>query len=134
MRMSETVDLMNSKNYKERFVAEYWQTKIRYEALRKMNTKIDACDTIQISCDSAITPEMKDEARNDMPRHVSPLSVLRAQERIMEQYLKALELRADIELINLERYESGNDTESTREEKKPYDRKNNKRDLSNARK
>lgn len=134
MRMSETVDLMNSKNYKERFVAEYWQTKIRYEALRKMNTKIDACDTIQISCDSAITPEMKDEARNDMPRHVSPLSVLRAQERIMEQYLKALELRADIESINLERYENGNDTESTREEKKPYDRKNNKRDLSNARK
>ena len=137
MRMSETADLMNSRNYKERFVAEYWQTKIRYEALKKTNTKIEACETILSSCDSAITPEMKDEARNDMPRHVSPLSVLKAQERVMEQYLRVLELRADIELINLEPMEKTRDDElrnkNPREEKR-HDRKDYKRDLSNARK
>ena len=29
MRLSETVDMMNSNNYKERFKAEYYQIRIR---------------------------------------------------------------------------------------------------------
>lgn len=29
MELKETVDFMNSKDYKERFKAEYYQTKIR---------------------------------------------------------------------------------------------------------
>lgn len=31
MKLSDTVQMMNSADYKERFKAEYWQTKIRYD-------------------------------------------------------------------------------------------------------
>jgi hypothetical protein len=34
MELKETVELMNSENYKERFIAEYHQVKIRYEKLK----------------------------------------------------------------------------------------------------
>lgn len=30
MNLMNTVDMMKSQDYKERFKAEYWQTKIRY--------------------------------------------------------------------------------------------------------
>ena len=36
--LKETTKLMTSTDYKERFVAEYWQTKIRYEKLKAFNT------------------------------------------------------------------------------------------------
>ena len=36
MELMDTVDLMNSADYKERFKAEYLQTKIRYNNLHKM--------------------------------------------------------------------------------------------------
>ena len=39
MELKGTVDLMTSEDYKERFKAEYLQTKIRYESLHKMLTK-----------------------------------------------------------------------------------------------
>jgi len=42
MELKETIDLMNSDDYKERFKAEYLQVKIRYEKLRKMLVKLDA--------------------------------------------------------------------------------------------
>ena len=42
MELKDTVELMNSSDYKDRFKAEYWQTKIRYEKLRKMLIKWDA--------------------------------------------------------------------------------------------
>ena len=29
MELKDTIELMNSSDYKERFKAEYWQTKIR---------------------------------------------------------------------------------------------------------
>ena len=34
MELKETIELMCSENYKERFVAEYHQVKIRYEKLK----------------------------------------------------------------------------------------------------
>lgn len=40
MELNNTVELMNSSDYKDRFKAEYYQTKIRYEKLKKFNTKI----------------------------------------------------------------------------------------------
>lgn len=86
--LNDTVDLMESENYKERFRAEYWQTKIRYERLKKRNTKLEA---------NAIT--------NAFPFgqfvNVTPDSLLREQQRIMDKYLHALELRAEIEQIPL---------------------------------
>lgn len=36
MELANTVSLMNSKDYKKRFKAEYYQLKIRYDKLRKM--------------------------------------------------------------------------------------------------
>lgn len=39
MKLNETVELMNSENYKERFRAEYQQLKIRSEGLYNMLVK-----------------------------------------------------------------------------------------------
>ena len=36
MELKDTVELMTSEDYKERFRAEYWQTKIRYDRLMNM--------------------------------------------------------------------------------------------------
>lgn len=41
MELKETVELMNSEDYKERFVAEYHQVKIRYEKLKNFCNKIE---------------------------------------------------------------------------------------------
>ena len=39
MELKDTVEMMNSTDYKERFKAEYHQTKIRYERLKAFNNK-----------------------------------------------------------------------------------------------
>ena len=36
MELKDTVEMMLSSDYKERFKAEYWQLKIRYDKLRRM--------------------------------------------------------------------------------------------------
>lgn len=33
--LKETIEMMNSEDYKERFKVEYWQTYIRYAKLKK---------------------------------------------------------------------------------------------------
>lgn len=40
--LNETIELMTSVDYKDRFKAEYWQTKIRYDKLRMMIEKYEA--------------------------------------------------------------------------------------------
>ena len=40
--LKDTITPMMSDNYKERFKAEYMQTKIRYERLKKINVKAEA--------------------------------------------------------------------------------------------
>lgn len=84
--LADTVDDMMSENYKDRFVAEYWQTKIRYEKLKALNTKIEAHKR------SPYTIE---------PKHDCPYDVLREQQAAMGQYLHILELRAVLENIEL---------------------------------
>lgn len=39
MKLPETVEMMNSKDYKERFKAEYYQLKIRVNGLKAMLDK-----------------------------------------------------------------------------------------------
>lgn len=39
MELKDTVELMNSPDWKDRFLAEYLQTKIRYEKLHKLIVK-----------------------------------------------------------------------------------------------
>ena len=86
--LKETIDEMTSADYKERFKAEYYQTKIRYEKLKDFVTEIEA---------SEFYPELKIECRV----HDCPYSVLREQQRIMGEYLHILELRAKMESIDL---------------------------------
>lgn len=42
MELKETIELMSSADWKDRFVAEYLQTKIRYEKLHKLIVRREA--------------------------------------------------------------------------------------------
>ena len=79
--LNETIKMMGSANYKERFCAEYWQTKIRYEKLHRMTIRYEA-GTLDF------TPDC-------------PLALLKEQKAAMGNYLHALEVRAEIEKIDL---------------------------------
>lgn len=92
MELKDTAEMMQSADYKERFKAEYHQTKIRYEKLKKFNTKIEAAHRTHY-------PNM--EKAVEMPTHDCPDDLLREQQSIMGQYLHLLEVRAEIEHIEL---------------------------------
>lgn len=79
--LKETIELMQSPAYFERFVAEYWQTKIRIDKLHRMIIKHDA---------GALEFEPN-----------CPIDLLKGQELAMSQYLYYLEVRAEIEGIDL---------------------------------
>lgn len=89
--LESTIDFMQSKDYKERFVAEYWQTKIRYEKLKAFNNKIEA---------SHRTNRCSDVRQVDEPKHDCPFDLLK-QQSAMGEYLHILEVRAVIEDIDL---------------------------------
>jgi len=80
--LKDTIELMNSRDYKERFKAEYLQTKIRYEKLHAMTIKYEAGTlNFEPSCS---------------------LEILKEQKSYMGNYLRMLEIRAEIEKIDLE--------------------------------
>lgn len=82
MEIKDTIGMMNSIDYKERFRAEYFQTKIRYDKLHKMLVKYEAgILNFEPSCS---------------------LELLTEQAKHMGNYLKCLEIRAEIENISLE--------------------------------
>ena len=81
MELKDTITMMNSEDYKERFKAEYHQTKIRYEKLHKMVVKYEA-GTLNF------TPKCS-------------LELLKEQKKHMGLYLNCLEIRAEIEGIEL---------------------------------
>lgn len=85
MELKDTIELMNSSDYKERFKAEYYQLKVRYEKLHRF------CNNI------AVAAMMCYEG----PKHDCPLSLLLEQKRLMGMYLNTLEKRAIIEKIEL---------------------------------
>ena len=81
MELKDTIKLMNSDDYKERFKAEYYQTKIRYDKLHKMLVKYEARTLdFELSC---------------------PSEILEKQACYMGNYLRILEVRAEIEKIEL---------------------------------
>lgn len=90
LSLMDTLALMTSDDYKERFKAEYWQTKIRYEKLKKFNTKIEAARCTAYSKNMC-----------EMPNHDCPDDMLREQQRVMGEYLHILEIRAVVEGIDL---------------------------------
>ena len=81
MKLTETVEMMNSADYKERFRAEYLQLKIRMDGLSTMLDKYKA-GTLNF------TPSCS-------------YDLLNSQLRVMTQYAMTLEERARIENINL---------------------------------
>lgn len=85
LTLGDTVELMNSKDYRDRFVAEYIQTALRYEKLRAFNTRIET---------------MEDYDHGEV-EHDCPLELLKEQQRVMGELLHILEIRAVIEDIDL---------------------------------
>lgn len=83
--LKEKVELMNSEDYKERFIAEYHQVKIRYEKLKNFCNKI----------------EVEEMLGKEVTKHDYPLELLREQQKYMGLYLSVLEKRALIEKVVL---------------------------------
>lgn len=81
MDLKDTIEMMNSEDFKERFKAEYYQTKIRYDKLHKMLIKYEA------------------GTLNFEPK--CSLELFTKQAGYMGCYLKCLEIRAEIEGIDL---------------------------------
>lgn len=81
MKLEDTIKLMNSEDYKDRFKAEYYQTKIRYDKLHKLIIKMEAG-----TCD--FTPSCS-------------LEIHKEQAKYMGMYLHILEVRAEIENVEL---------------------------------
>lgn len=78
----DELELVPRNNYKDRFITEYKELKSRLDKLHKMIIKYKA-ETLDFEPDC-------------------PIEVLEDQEYYMSEYLKVLEIRAEIEKINLE--------------------------------
>ena len=86
MELKDTIDLMLSNDYKDRFRAEYWQLKIRTIKLNDMVNKFYSRNLdFEPSC---------------------PIELLEEQLHMMFKYMKWLDVRAQIEGIDLEEKES----------------------------
>lgn len=81
MELKDTVELMQSEDYKERFKAEYWQLRIRFEKLKAMLEKWDKGEL-------EFTP-------------TCPRSLYDTQVEAMNAYLICLEARAAMEHVVL---------------------------------
>lgn len=82
MELRDTVEMMNSADYKERFKAEYQQVVIRYQKLAAMLEKWD-------NGELNFTP-------------TCPRSTYNMQVRAMKDYIAVLEARAVMEGVDLE--------------------------------
>ena len=81
MELKDTIEMMGSEDYKERFKAEYLQLKIRINGLRNMLKKYKAGTlTFKPSCS---------------------YDLLNGQLKAMEMYAQYLKERAEIENIEL---------------------------------
>lgn len=79
--LEDTIELMTSNDYKERFKAEFWQLSIRYHKLKDIVSRAEV--------------NLLDY------RPQCPLYVLRIQLEEMKEYLRTLQERAEIEGIDL---------------------------------
>jgi hypothetical protein len=91
IELKDTIVPMCSADYKDRFVAEYIQLRIRWERLTAFNTKIKA---------AVLT--YGEECEVEEPKHDSPAELLRDQQKLMGELLHVLEVRAVIEGIDLD--------------------------------
>ena len=82
MKLADTVEMINSSDYKERFKAEYAQLVIRYYGLRNMLEKWDN-GTLEFE-------------------PTCPRSTYNLQIKAMTDYIAVLEARGVMEDVNLE--------------------------------
>ena len=81
IELKDTIELMTSEDYKDRFKAEYYQSKIRHDKLKAMLVKHEAGTLgFEPSC---------------------PLCLLDEQLNHMGDYISCLEIRAEMEGIKL---------------------------------
>ena len=81
MELNDTIKLMNSTDYRDRFKAEFYQARIRYEKLGEMLKKYD---------------------KNELDfKPKCSYTLLLNQYKVMGEYLSILMLRAGIEEIEL---------------------------------
>lgn len=81
MELKDTVEMMNSADYKERFKAEYYQNVIRYQKLAAMLEKWDKGElSFEPTC---------------------PRSTYNMQIKAMTDYIAVLEARAVMEGVDL---------------------------------
>lgn len=81
MKLENTVELMTSNDYKDRFLAEYYQVKIRYEKLLNIIKRYENKTLeFELSCD---------------------INLLRKQAFVMECYMEILKERANVECVEL---------------------------------
>lgn len=79
--LKETIEMMQSSDYKERFKAEYLQVRIRYQKLKSMLQKWDNGEL------------------NFKP--TCPRSTYNIQIKAMEDYIAVLEARAVMECVDI---------------------------------
>ena len=98
MELKDTIAGMTSPDYKERFKAEYQQTKIRHAKLKALLNKWDAYKDYLVS--KRISDPDKDI--QDFLGFTPSCSyeILREQQACMGQYLHCLEVRAVIEGVD----------------------------------
>lgn len=82
MKLNETVEMMNSESYQERFKAEYYQLKIRVWGLQNM---LSAWDNDKLTFEPTC-----------------PRSTYELQLRAMQDYKALLEMRAVMENIYID--------------------------------
>ena len=88
LELIDTTFLMNSKNYQDRFIAEYLQLKIRYERLSMIVKKWDKGEL-------DFTPSC-------------PREIYTIQLSAMRKYLTVLEQRAEIEKVDIQGFKNVN--------------------------
>ena len=82
MELKDTIELMTSTDYKERFKAEYYQLKIRFEKL---------------------SGTINDYQKGELAfKPTCPIEVLEKQCRYMQCYLGLLLRRAELENVDLD--------------------------------
>ena len=79
--LAKTVDYMLSNDYKQRFIAEYWQVRLRYEKLKSM------------------LDDWNNNRLNFEPTCAKPIYDM--QLKTMYEYLTVLETRANLEQVEL---------------------------------
>jgi len=98
LSLHDTAALMLSPNYKERFIAEYVQTKIRYERLKHLLTKWEAFNEQNSTLILGYTERLE---RWLGFKPTCPFHTLCEQQKQMGELLHTLELRAAMEEIDL---------------------------------